>query len=130
MRLRFPNKFIRPKKLKFNFNGQHLSGLEGDTVFSALSAANILGFREDRKGNKRGAFCGMGACQDCLVSINGGVPERACMAKLKDDGLQDHIRWSVLKSFEILTKHSTQYQRLVEAFKETRPLEECVAIIE
>ena len=85
------------------------------------------------------ATCLAGAVGECISFGNAQetnpsdvnlIYELMSVTKLKDDGLQDHIRWSVLKSFEILTKHSTQYQRLVEAFRETRPLEECVAIIE
>ncbi|MEU0571372.1 2Fe-2S iron-sulfur cluster-binding protein [Nonomuraea sp. NPDC005983] len=30
-------------------------------------------------GRPRGLFCGIGVCFDCLVTVNGRPPERACL---------------------------------------------------
>jgi predicted molibdopterin-dependent oxidoreductase YjgC len=60
-------------------NGRPLRTHEGDTVHAALTAAGILGLRASRQGEVRGAFCGMGICYECLVTIDGVPHQRACM---------------------------------------------------
>ncbi len=55
---------------------------EGQTIAAALTAAGILSLRETRReGPGRGVFCGMGVCQDCLVTVEGEPNRRACMTK-------------------------------------------------
>ncbi|MFD2351610.1 2Fe-2S iron-sulfur cluster-binding protein [Nonomuraea ferruginea] len=34
-------------------------------------------------GRPRGLFCGIGVCFDCLISVNGGPVERACLAEAR-----------------------------------------------
>ncbi len=36
-----------------------------------------------RDGRKRGLWCGMGACFDCVVTIDGRAGQRACLAKVE-----------------------------------------------
>jgi len=43
---------------------------------------------------------------------------------------QNHIRWSALTAWEILDKYKEEYQRLVVAFEQGLPMEECIAVIE
>ena len=65
------------------FDGTPLDALEGEAVAAALSAAAIVAFRRTRLGAPRGLWCGMGACFDCLVTIDGAANQRACMAKVR-----------------------------------------------
>ena len=65
------------------FDGMPLDALEGESVAAALSAASIVAFRRMRSGESRGLWCGMGACFDCLVTIDGAANQRACMAKVR-----------------------------------------------
>ena len=51
----------------------------GDTVAAALVAAGHLALRETGDGSHRGVFCGMGACHECAVSIDGTPGHLACM---------------------------------------------------
>jgi len=44
--------------------------------------------------------------------------------------VQNHIRWSALTAWEILDQYKEEYQRLVVAFEQGLPLEECIAVIE
>lgn len=39
-------------------------------------------------------------------------------------------RWSALTAYDIITEYKVEYLRLVEAFREGLPLEECIAAIE
>ncbi|WP_246072162.1 FAD-dependent oxidoreductase [Martelella lutilitoris] len=66
------------------FEGTPLSVEPGSSVASALEAWGCHGFSRDVKGEERGLFCGMGACHDCLVTINGKVSQRACMRRVED----------------------------------------------
>ena len=61
------------------FDGAEVPFLPGETVAAALSASGVLALRQSTAGGTRGLWCGMGACWDCLVTIDGS-PVRACMA--------------------------------------------------
>ncbi|MEU3721436.1 (2Fe-2S)-binding protein [Streptomyces sp. NPDC031705] len=62
------------------FDGRELPAQEGQSVAAVLWAAGILAWRTTRGGGApRGAFCGIGACYDCLVTVNGRPNQRACL---------------------------------------------------
>ena len=71
------------QSLNFIFEGKNFTGNEGDSVAAALLNCNegILG--ERRNGKSRGVYCGMGVCNECLVTINGKQGLKACMQTLK-----------------------------------------------
>ena len=79
MRLSHPS--IRPtgRTIEIRFDGRAVPALEGETVAAALSAAGILAYRQTPTGAPRGLHCGMGACQDCVVTIDGRIGQRACV---------------------------------------------------
>ena len=54
----------------------------------------------------------------------------ACDPPLAPNQVQDHIRWSGLEAFKILEEHGEAYERLVLAFDQGLPMEECIAAIE
>ena len=68
----------------YQFDGQPITALEGETIAAALSAANIVAFRHTLTGAPRGLHCGMGACFDCVVTVDGRIGQRACMTKVAD----------------------------------------------
>lgn len=73
--------------VKFQFEDRQILAPRGATVASALLGAGITAFRETPvSGAARGPFCLMGACYDCLVSINGETVQ-ACMTPVYE-GLQ------------------------------------------
>ena len=68
-------------------DGETVSAHLGETVAAALVAAGRLAFRETAvSGRKRGPFCMMGACFDCLVEIDA----RAQSTSLHDVGRGRH----------------------------------------
>jgi D-hydroxyproline dehydrogenase subunit alpha len=81
MRLLHPS--IRPtgRAISFRFDGQRIEALEGETVAAALSAAGVTTFRHTPSGAARGLFCGMGACFDCVVTVDGRIGQRACLTR-------------------------------------------------
>ncbi len=64
----------------FTFDGREVWALPGDTLAAALAADDVLALRRTGRGEWRGLWCGMGACWDCLVTVD-GAPGRACMVK-------------------------------------------------
>ena len=57
---------------------------DGETIAAALMQAGIDAWRTTRRGGtRRGLFCGIGVCFDCLVAVNGERPVRACLATVR-----------------------------------------------
>ncbi|MEM7567828.1 MAG: (2Fe-2S)-binding protein, partial [Pseudomonadota bacterium] len=68
-------------EFSFTFDGAPVLARTGDTIAAALEAADVRTLGKRRGGRPRGVFCGMGACQDCLVSVDGRLSERACLVE-------------------------------------------------
>ncbi|MEM1236943.1 MAG: FAD-dependent oxidoreductase [Pseudomonadota bacterium] len=68
-------------ELTLTFDGHPVAVREGQSIAAALTSARLKTFRKTAKNNSRGIFCGMGVCQDCLVTIDGVPNQRACMTK-------------------------------------------------
>ncbi|HWL43717.1 MAG TPA: (2Fe-2S)-binding protein [Ilumatobacter sp.] len=63
------------------FDGTPLTSRPGQTVAAVLIDNGIRSWRTTSKnGRPRGLFCGIGACYDCLLTINGQPNQRACLA--------------------------------------------------
>jgi predicted molibdopterin-dependent oxidoreductase YjgC len=62
-------------------DGTEVTAYAGDTVASVLMRSGHVAWRRTRHGDRpRGLFCGMGACQDCLVRVDAVDGVRACLA--------------------------------------------------
>jgi len=65
--------------VEITFDGERLEALPGQSVAAALMASGRDSWRTTRGGGRpRGVFCGIGACFDCLVVVNGLPDVRAC----------------------------------------------------
>ena len=53
----------------FTFDGKQIAAAPGMSITAALV----------RSGEPSGVFCAIGVCFGCLVSVNGGPPERGCL---------------------------------------------------
>jgi predicted molibdopterin-dependent oxidoreductase YjgC len=69
--------------LPFTVDGRSCSGLEGDTLFTAVLAHGGSLRRNEPSSAPRAGFCGMGACQDCWVQLADGRRLRACTTPLE-----------------------------------------------
>ena len=67
--------------LRFTYDGLPIDAIEGETIAAALTASGIHAMRHTRDGQRRGQYCGMGACHECLVVVDGRAGQRACMTK-------------------------------------------------
>jgi glycine/D-amino acid oxidase-like deaminating enzyme len=79
MRLDSPRVRCSGEPLRIVYDGQTLSALSGESIAAALTAHGIMQYRHTRRGERRGVYCGMGACFDCLVTVNGKANQRACL---------------------------------------------------
>jgi glycine/D-amino acid oxidase-like deaminating enzyme len=84
MRLTHPS--IRPvgRTISFRFDDRRIESLQGETLAAALSAAGVTTFRHTAAGAPRGLFCGIGACFDCVVTVDGRIGQRACVTPAGD----------------------------------------------
>ena len=66
--------------MTFRFDGEPVPARPGQTIAAALLADGRRVLRQTRAaGAPRGMFCGIGACFDCLVVVNGRPGMRACL---------------------------------------------------
>src|SRR5690242_2052128 len=84
--MRLLHRSVRPvgRPVSFRFDDTPIEALEGETIAAALSAAGIIAYRRTNSGALRGLHCGMGACFDCVVTVDGRIGQRACMIKVAD----------------------------------------------
>ncbi|MFI7453389.1 (2Fe-2S)-binding protein [Nonomuraea sp. NPDC049714] len=65
---------------EITIDGRPVPVTPGQTIGAALHAAGRRSWRTTRFGGRpRGLFCGIGVCFDCLITVNGRPPERACL---------------------------------------------------
>lgn len=75
----------RGRVLRIVVDGQDLLAHEGESIAAALFASGRRATRwTARTGEPRGYFCGMGVCQDCLVTVDGLPNVRACMTPVRE----------------------------------------------
>jgi len=80
---------VSEQPIALTVDGETVTGLAGQTVAGVLLAAGRLSWRTTRSGAPRGVFCGIGACFDCLLTVNGVADVRACRRRAADG---DEIR--------------------------------------
>lgn len=72
--------------VKFTFDGTTYTGLEGDTIASALLANGIRQLRvHEETGAPRAIYCNIGHCFECRVTVNDVNGVRACMTTIGED---------------------------------------------
>ena len=71
-------------EIAFTFDGRTVAARPGQSLAAALTDAGVRAFRNTVGGAERGVFCGMGVCQDCLVTVNGVPNRRACMTPAEE----------------------------------------------
>lgn len=69
----------------FTLDGVEMTAVEGQSIAGALIASGVMSWRRTRVDDRpRGVFCGIGACFDCLITVNDEPNVRACLAQLRD----------------------------------------------
>ncbi len=71
--------------LTIYFEGRAIDARAGDTVAAALLAAGVRDFRTGPVSGAPGApFCMAGACQNCLLEIDGEANRQSCLVEARD----------------------------------------------
>jgi sarcosine oxidase, subunit alpha len=74
----------RTGAVRFTFQGQELTGYQGETISAALYAAGIRVFGHHPKdGSPQGLFCANGQCSQCMVMAD-GEPVKSCMVLVQE----------------------------------------------
>jgi len=74
----------RGEPVTFSFEGQPVTAHRGETIATALLAAQVAAFGLTREGAPRLPFCNMGTCFDCAVTVDGHRLVRACLTDVQD----------------------------------------------
>lgn len=78
--------------IRIRFAGDELRGRAGQTLAGVLISNGRRTWR-DAQGEERGVFCGIGICQDCIITVNGTEGVRACQRTACDgDTLEREAR--------------------------------------
>ena len=72
------------QSLHLTYEGRVVTAMSGDTVAAALINAGLLACRQANDGSLRGIFCGMGACNECAIVVDGHPGRLACMVQIED----------------------------------------------
>ena len=78
---------IRPGagNLTIYFEGRALTARHGDSIAAALLANDIVVTRTTAlSAATRGPYCMMGACFECLATVDGRTGVQTCMTSVRD----------------------------------------------
>lgn len=74
---------LRP--IAVTIDGRPFVARAGDSVAAALLAADVVASRVSAvSGSRRGAYCLMGVCFECLVAIDGVENRQGCLIEVRD----------------------------------------------
>lgn len=74
---------INTPRIAISIDGRQHQALRGATVADALLEAGIVSFRAHPvTGEARGPYCLMGACFECLVTIDDAAARQACLVQV------------------------------------------------
>ena len=71
----------------FYWNGHKVRIREGESLAYALLKQGHPGLGFSKTGRRYGLFCGVGACQGCLVDVDGRGTVEACLT-FPENGMQ------------------------------------------
>jgi predicted molibdopterin-dependent oxidoreductase YjgC len=83
--LRLGDPAARGRRISLTVDGKPVVAFEGETVAGVLLAIGHIASRTSPiRSEARGYYCGMGACWDCALVIDGRPNQRACMTPIAD----------------------------------------------
>jgi sarcosine oxidase subunit alpha len=89
----------RERQIHFTFDGKPFTAHPGDTIASALAAANVSVFSRSFKYHRpRGLLCCAGHCPNCLVQVGAEPNVRACLRPVEPSmAVQSQNAWPSLR---------------------------------
>src|SRR5438552_4226117 len=85
---------LREERATVFVGGRPVEDRLGDTIAAALVDVGELTCRIGARGERRGVFCGMGVCHDCVMVVD-AKPVRTCLAPVRD-GMRVEIEQEAL----------------------------------
>lgn len=83
--LRIDSNVERGRAVRITVDGEAVSAFEGESLAAAMLASGRRVFRNAEPGGQpRGIFCGMGICNECMVTVVDLGHVRACIATVRD----------------------------------------------
>jgi len=93
----------RDEEVTFTFDGRVVTGLEGDTIGSALYASGQRTFsRSFKYHRRRGLLCCAGQCPNCLVAVDGAPGVRACTEPVREGMQVEHMNATPSLDFDAM----------------------------
>ena len=84
--------------VRISFAGREVIAERGDSVAAALLAAGVHCFREmPVSGARRGPYCMIGNCFECLLTIDEQPDRQACMIAVRE-GMRVRVQHAVSES--------------------------------
>jgi predicted molibdopterin-dependent oxidoreductase YjgC len=74
----------RGRAVTLALDGRPITAYEGESVATALLAEGYIATRRTRTGARRGIYCGIGLCFDCLLIVDGVPNTRACVTWVRE----------------------------------------------
>ena len=75
----------RKQEITLLVDGKETKAFKGETVLAALIASGYNILKANPVSHEpRGAFCGMGICFECTMTIDGIPNTRACMTEVHE----------------------------------------------
>lgn len=71
------------RTVQLQVDGQTAEVPAGASVAAAIASVGATRFRRSVQGAPRAPLCGMGACFECRVTIDGVPQQRACMTPVR-----------------------------------------------
>ena len=72
------------ERVRLTLDGRVVEVEAGTSVLAALWNAGVRRLRSSVTGEGRGPLCGMGACHECRVRIDGESHRRSCLETVRD----------------------------------------------
>lgn len=73
------------RKVTIYCDDKPIEAIEGEPIAAALMNAGIRSFRTTpKRGEKRGIFCAIGRCTDCMMIVDGVPNTRTCVTYVKE----------------------------------------------
>lgn len=73
----------KKRKVNITIDGRQIVAFQGDTISGAMHANGMRVTGEHPK-HKKGVYCGIGQCTDCVMVVNGVSNTRVCVTEVED----------------------------------------------
>jgi len=73
-----------PKTVTVYINDKPFTAQDGEMMASVLLRENMTATHTSPQGQPRGPYCMMGVCYDCMITLEDGRNEQACLTPAEE----------------------------------------------